>query len=48
MVKMRDYGKLQFLPTMVSAVTVNMDDKFSKKIPKEDLKPRKKTVPLRK
>lgn len=46
MVKMRDYGKLSFLPTIVSAATVNMDDKYlqtipgesSKKIPKEDLK----------
>lgn len=46
MVKMRDYGKLSFLPTIVSAATVNMDDKYLqtipgeslKKIPKEDLR----------
>lgn len=50
MVKMRDHGQLPFLPTMVSAGNVNMDDKFSpqylqtspgeslEKIPKEALK----------
>lgn len=46
MIIMRDYGKLPFLPTIVSAATVSMDDNYLqtipgeslKKIPKEDLK----------